>query len=106
MHKPKVVVLHPKDWAVSEYGKNSPYEFHHVSIGGAIPRKRNGKPTFDGYAEVVTAEGIAALCKAMKEHQPDLFLFWMHAGMTEGILKHARSLSPHTKFIHWFGITV
>lgn len=103
MSKPKVIVLHPKDWAISDYGKKSSLEIHHVSIGGKIPKKRSGKPTFDGYADIATIEGTSELYEKFKALQPDVFLWWIHVGVTPVLLRQLKSVSPETKFIMWFG---
>ena len=97
--KPTAIILHPKHWA----GKEGLYNYVHVSIGGKVPRKRNGIPTYDGYAEVVTPEGVKALEAAFMKHKPAVFLYWLHAGMSTVILNKLKKISPNTRFIFWFG---
>jgi len=99
--KPVVIILHPADWATGKY--HGKYDYHHISIGGKIPRKGNGTPTFDGYADTATKEGIHTLENAFKKHQPDLFLFWLHANFSGSVLARIRRVSPRTKMIMWFG---
>lgn len=103
MGKPTAIVLHPKDWAVSEYGKKSSLHVVHVSIGGKIPRKKNGTPTYDGYAEMVTHEGVSDLEKAFRMYKPAYFLFWIHKGLNPQIIKTLKTISPKTKFLYWYG---
>lgn len=103
LKKPHVIITHPKEWAQAAYAKKSRYQFTHVSIGGEIPKKRNGVPTFDGYAEVSTMEGIKSIEDAFVKIQPAIFLWWIHVGMTPRLVAKLKSLSPHTKFMMWFG---
>lgn len=101
MSRPVCVILHPKDWASGKYkGK---FEYVHVSIGGKIPRKRNGVATFDGYADMGTAEGKADLTAAFKKHKPDIFLFWIHGNFGLVDLLPLKAASPKTRFVMWFG---
>jgi hypothetical protein len=101
--KPVLLVLHPRHWASSDYGKQSGLDIHHVSIGGKVPRKLNGTPTFDGYAEAITPEGLQALYSAAEKLHPDFFLFWLHAGFHAEHLHEVRERSPGTKMLFWFG---
>lgn len=95
------LILHPRNWASGKYyGK---YQYHHVSIGGKIPRKGNGTITFDGYADTPTKEGIQTLEDASRKYRPDLFLFWLHGNFGGSILARMRRVSPNTKMIMWFG---
>lgn len=103
MGKPVLLVLHPKQWANSEYGKNSCFDIHHVSIGGVAPSKKNGTPTYDGYAEVVTQEGVEDLVRTAEKLQPTFFLYWLHSGLINTHLQGVRDVSPKTKFLFWFG---
>ena len=99
--KPVAVVLHPKAW--EKYGDESEFEYVHVSIGGKNPKKKNGTPSRDGYADVVVPTGVNRLEKVFRERQPDLFLFWLHYGMAPHIIAKLKEISPKTKFIMWYG---
>lgn len=101
--KPFVVVLHPRHWARPEYQKESKLEIEHVSIGGEVPKKRKGTPTFDGYADMATKEGKNELFDLFKRRKPDLFLFWMHGNFRPADLRQLKERSPKTKFIFWYG---
>jgi hypothetical protein len=101
--KPVLLVLHPKDWAEKPYGKTSGLDIHHVSIGGKVPKKLSGTPTYDGYAEAVTEEGIESLYSAAKKLQPDFFLFWLHAGLYEPHIAKVKELAPNVRCCFWFG---
>ena len=103
MDKPIALILHPKEWATSKYGKNSRFDFHHVSIGGKIPKKRNGVPTFDGYADCATLEGMQAARTLFTQLRPAIFFFWMHGDFPPSFLIQLKRISPKTKFVHWFG---
>ena len=103
MNKPKVIVLHPRDWCVSEYGKNSSLDLHHVYIGGNEPKKKSGLTTYDGYADVVKKEGVIELEKKFKKLKPNVFLFWIHAGFSPGMVASLKKISPKTKFVMWYG---
>lgn len=102
MNKETIIILHPKEWATSEYGRKSQYNYVHVSIGGKVPKKRHGTPTYDGYADVATPEGFVALKEAFKAFRPKAFFYWMHADFTVPMLHEIRRISPNTKFIHWY----
>lgn len=99
MGKPTAIVLHPKDWENYE----SKLNIVHVSIGGKVPKKRDGTPTYDGYADVVTEEGLADLYAKVEEHKPEVFLFWMHVGMNPAVIKKVKEISPRTKVMTWYG---
>ena len=101
--KPVLMVLHPKQWAREEYREHTAFNIHHVSIGGAVPKKRSGVATFDGYAEVVTNEGLRSLYSTANHIQPDFFLFWLHAGLYGEHLEEVRKASPKVKMLFWFG---
>jgi len=101
--KPRLLVLHPKDWATSEHGKKSPFEIRHVSIGGEVPRKLNGTVTYDGYAEAISEDGVQNLYEVVENFKPHFFLFWLHAGFYPTHLERIKELSPHTRFLFWFG---
>lgn len=103
MPKKKLLVLHPKEWAYSDYGKQSRFDISHVSIGGTIPKKRNGTPTFDGYADMATTKGIMDLREAVRRIQPDAFLYWMHGNFLPSLLIQLSRLAPKMKFVNWFG---
>jgi len=97
----KAVILHPKDWASGRYMTG--YEYTHVSIGGKIPRKRNKTPTFDGYADMATDEGVQNLRDTFAKVKPHIFLFWLHGGFGGSIIAQLKKVSPQTKFCMWFG---
>jgi hypothetical protein len=97
----KLLVSHPKAWTKSVDTRFS--EIRHVSLGGETPRKRSGRITFDGYAEVVTNEGLEKLYRIAEEMQPEVFLFWMHTNFDAIHLKAFKEKSPKTKFIYWHG---
>jgi len=99
--RPRVIILHPKDWAKKKYPTG--YDYVHVSIGGKIPRKRNKVPTYDGYADMVTDEGKQNLFDAFKKIKPDIFLFWLHGGFGQQILAKLKEISPGTRVCFWFG---
>lgn len=101
--RPVLLVLHPRHWARPEYAGLTALDVHHVSIGGAVPKKLSGTPTFDGYAEATTEEGLRNLYAAANKLQPDFFLFWLHTGFHNEHLAEVRRLSPRTKMIFWFG---
>ena len=101
--KPKLLVLHPKQWAEQKYGQSSDFEIRHVSIGGAIPKKLNGTVTYDGYAQAVTEDGLKNLYFEAERFKPDFFLFWLHAGLYAQHHEIVRAKSPNTKFLFWFG---
>jgi hypothetical protein len=103
MSKPVLIVAHPKDWAVSEYGKNSIFDIVHVSLGGSNPHKINGTPTLDGYAEEVTPEGLDHMNKAFVKYKPSVFLFWLHSGFSFNHLAYLRELCPKVKVAYWYG---
>ena len=103
MPKKKLLVLHPKEWAYSDYGKQSRLDISHVSIGGKIPMKRNGTPTFDGYADMATTKGIMDLREAVRSIQPDAFLYWMHGNFLPSLLIQLSRIAPKMKFVNWFG---
>jgi len=99
MGKSTAVVLHPRDWERYE----STLKIVHASIGGKVPRKRDGTATFDGYADVVTEEGKQDLFDKIEEYHPEIFLFWMHVGMNPQIIKRVKEISPRTKIVVWHG---
>ena len=103
MSKPVAIILHPKDWATSDYGKVGRFRYVHVSIGGDVPKKRNGVPTYDGYADVATEEGKANLLRAFKKLKPAVFLWWIHGDFGPRDLRPLKKVSPKTKFVMWFG---
>jgi len=78
-------------------------DIHHVSIGGKVPRKLSGTPTFDGYAEAITQEGLRDLYAATERLQPDFFLFWLHAGFHAEHLAEVKARAPGVKMLFWFG---
>jgi hypothetical protein len=101
--RPVLLVLHPKQWAKESYRELTGLDVYHVSIGGTVPAKRSGVATFDGYAEVVTKEGLRSLYAAADKHQPDFFLFWLHAGLYSEHLDEVRKASPKIRMLFWFG---
>jgi len=103
MGKPIALVLHPRDWAVSDYGKTSALDIRHVSIGGKVPKKRRGVPTFDGYADMATMEGMTACREAVANLKPRIFFYWMHGDFTPSFLLQLKRINPQMKFVHWFG---
>jgi hypothetical protein len=100
---PVLLVLHPKQWAQESYRELTGLDVHHVSIGGAVPKKRSGVPTFDGYAEVVTKEGLRDLYAATRKYKPDFLLFWLHAGLYGEHLDEVRKEHPKMRMLFWFG---
>ncbi len=103
MAKPKCVILHPKSWASGKY--KTGFDYWHVSIGGKIPRKRNGTPTFDGFADMAIDEGKRELEKVFEKVKPDLFLFWIHGFWGPQDLARLKKICPKVKMIFWFGNT-
>lgn len=103
MNKPVAVILHPKEWDGARYSEGARFKYVHVSIGGTVPRKVSGIPTYDGYAEVVTPEGTSALVEAFKKYRPYLFLFWIHKGLSAPTMKVLHAISPKTKHVMWYG---
>jgi hypothetical protein len=99
--RPVALILHPKDWCSGKYkGK---YDYHHVSIGGEFPKKRNGVITRDGYADMGTDEGKTEVRKAFQKYKPDIFLWWIHGNLGLVDLLPWKMISPKTKFVMWFG---
>lgn len=103
LSKLDVVITHPKEWATAEYAAGSRFKYHHVSMGGKVPRKRDGTVTYDGYAEVTAQEAIDRLYHLFKTLKPAVFLFWIHVGLTPRVLSTLKTLSPSTRFVMWFG---
>lgn len=101
MPKPWCVILHPKDWATGGYKGRMRYR--HVEIGAPVPRKRNGVPTYDGYADMATDEGKAKLLDTVSELKPAWFLFWIHGNFGPSDLAKIKRASPQTKIAMWFG---
>jgi hypothetical protein len=101
--KPVLLVLHPRAWAESDYGKQSGLVIHHASIGGPTPRKLSGTPTSDGYAEVITKEGLQDLYRKAEKFKPDFFLFWLHSGFHAEHLHEVKIRAPASRMLFWFG---
>ena len=104
MAKPVVLVLHPRAWAGKGFSlkHNCRFDYVHASIGGKVPRKRSGVPTYDGYADVVTEEGKQDMFNKVHAHKPVAFLYWMHAGLNPDALTKVRAVCPKIKFVHWY----
>jgi hypothetical protein len=102
MKKQNVVILHPREWATAKYASKARFNYHHVNIGAPIPKKRNGIPTFDGYAEVVTEAGNKHFHEVVKRTKPVAILYWMHGGFSMRLLEWARKIVPDVKFIQWY----
>jgi len=100
--KENIVILHPREWATAKYTKKARFNYHHVNIGAPIPKKRNGVPTYDGYAEVVTGEGKLHFREVVKATKPKAILFWMHAGFPMSLLEWAKNTVPNVKIIQWY----
>ena len=100
--KPVAIVFHPREWATAKYAESARFKYVHVSIGGKIPTKNDGTPTFDGYADKVTPEGIVNLLAAVKRYKPALLFYWMHGGLGNDTLGKVRRLCPTIKFVHWY----
>lgn len=94
----RILLLHPKNWADKKIWPAG-VQVRHVSIGGAIPRRSNGIPTYDGIGEVATTEGTENLYKAAEEFQPDVFLFGIHHGFSREILIRVRNKSRRVKIV-------
>ena len=102
MAKENIVVFHPREWSYADYAKDARFKYHHISIGGKIPRKVFGTPTYDGYAEVVTKEGIAEFKEAVIRLRPRVVLFWMHASLPVDVLFWAKEQVKGLKIIQWY----
>lgn len=102
--KKTIVVTHPRAWARKGFDDENDTRFRyvHVDPGGAVPRKRNGVETYDGYAQVVTEQGRQNLINAVHRHKPVALLYWMHGGLNPETMGVVRRIVPKIKFIHWY----
>lgn len=102
--KETVVVLHPRAWARKGFAEEAGARFNyvHASIGGKVPRKRNGEPTYDGYADVVTEEGKQDLFNKCHAHKPVAVFYWMHSGLNPDVMAKVRKIVPNVKLVHWY----
>lgn len=104
MAKPTILVLHPRAWAAKGFSDKHKCRFNyvHANIGAPVPRKRNGVPTYDGYAEVVTELGKQDMLNKVHAHKPVALLYWMHGGLNPDVMSRVRAACPKIKFIHWY----
>ena len=92
-------MLHPKHWATDRKGWPEGVEVRHVSIGGEIPRRLSGTPSWDGIGEVTMPEGLEAARVAIRDWKPDVFLFGIHMNLDEREMRMLRGGSPGTKCV-------
>ena len=100
--KENIAILHPREWASASYAKRARFKYHHIKIGGRIPKKTDGTPTYDGYAEIVTDEGKAHFKHVVSKTKPRVILFWMHANFPMSLLEWAKNEVPGVKIIQWY----
>lgn len=91
----KILVFHPKAWMKT----TGNVDVRHVSIGGDLPRRLNGTPSWDGIGEVADSEGIRDFFDAVEHFKPDVFLFGIHFNFMPSYIKRAKDLCPKMKVV-------
>ena len=72
-----------------------------IDIGDKL---KNGAFMLDGVGTVMTKGGKRRMLEAFEEFRPDYFIFAVHFGFFSlAFLKHLRTISPKTVFVHWSG---
>ena len=96
MAKLKVIALHPKAWSKCKLDE---IEVKHISIGGSIPKRLDGTPSWDGIGEVASSKGIYDLVELNKRYQPDIVLFGIHFELNRSIFERIREDNKQVKFV-------
>lgn len=90
----KILVTHPRHWAVSKLQRELGVEVRSASLGGDLPKRLDGNVSFDGIGEVATEKGLEGFLAQVREFQPDVLLFGIHFNFGAEVLKKARALAP------------
>jgi hypothetical protein len=97
----RILVLHPKHWADRRMWPEG-VQVRHVEIGGDVPRRASGRVSYDGIGQCATEEGKEKLVDTVRSWGPHVLLYGIHHGLHSPTLKLIRTVSPDTKFVHFY----
>lgn len=95
----RILVLHPKCWSEPGFANEFGVVVKHVSIGGSVPKRATGEPTWDGIGDVATDEGQRELISVAQNFRPDIFLFGIHFNLHKQTIRALKIRSPNTKIV-------